>query len=128
MPAKVTIKPERATATPSQEIVRSASDEFTIQDENGRSITLKKPGILAQYRLIEMMGDSAQNQVYMGMVLPILYVTAIGGDPVPAPAKKIQVEALISRLDDAGVTAVMAAINERFGAQSQDEDNEALKK
>jgi hypothetical protein len=130
---KVTVRPDRsaqagAASTPSEQIIQGVTDEFAVEDSNGRQITLKKPGILAQYRLIEMMGESAKNQVYMAMVLPILYVTAIDGAPVPPPAKKSQVEALISRLDDAGVDAVMTAINERFGAANPDEDKEALKK
>jgi hypothetical protein len=127
MASKVSIKPDRQE-TPSEQIVKKVAEEFIIEDSNGRKLTLKKPGILAQYRLIEMMGASAKNEVYMAWVLPILYVIAIDGKPVPTPAQKSQVEALISRLDDAGVEAVMLAIQEKFGKQDPEADKEALKK
>lgn len=115
-------------STPTEQIIKQASAEVSITDSNGRSITLKKPGVLAQYRLIELLGDSAKNEVYMAMVLPLIYVASIDGHPVPAPTKKVEIEALISRLDEDGINAVMLGVQEHFGKSDPDADKESLKK
>jgi hypothetical protein len=71
--------------------------------------------VLAQYRLIEMLGESASNEVYMNMILPLLFVSAIDGEPVLI-GKKSELEALIQRLDAEGISAVIAGVQEHFGA------------
>lgn len=109
-------------ATPSAELIASALKEVVVTDVRGRAIKLRKPGVLAQYRLIEALGDVAQNPVYVGMVLPIIFVTEIDGDPVSPPRSKIQVEALISRLDEAGINAIAAAVQENFGVSADAEE------
>lgn len=113
--------------TPSQEVVAKAVTEVTVTDENGRSITLKKPGVLAQFRLVEMLGDSASNAAYVGMVLPLIYVTAIDGDAVSRITTKIGLDGLIQRLDEEGVVAVAKGVQANFGRQNPEEDAAALK-
>lgn len=119
---EVTLNP-----TPSQELVAKAKAEVTVKDARGRAITLKKPGVLAQYRLVEVLGDTASNDVYMNMVLPLMYVSAIDGDPVFAPNKKSEVEALIQRLDEEGIAAVMSGVGENFSRRDPEADKAALK-
>ena len=114
--------------TPSELAVKPAQTEFSVIDANGRVIKLKKPGILSQYRLVEALGESAKNEIYMGMVLPIIYVTAIDDDVIYQPSSKREVEALIQRLDEDGIAAVMAGVNEHFNAQNIEAEKEALKK
>ncbi|HCA26553.1 MAG TPA: hypothetical protein DEP05_02740 [Betaproteobacteria bacterium] len=116
------------TLNPSEQIIAQANTEAVVDDENGRRITLKKPGVLAQYRLIEALGDAAKNDVYMGMVLPLIFVAAIDGDPVFQPASKREIEALIQRLDEAGVSAVMNGVSAHFGESDAEADQAALKK
>lgn len=129
MPPKVTVNPHRASPLPSQEVIQTATQEHLITDARGRSITLKKPGILAQYRLVEAMGaESAKNEVYMGMILPVIFVAAIDGVQVVAPSNKAQIEALIVRLDEEGIAAVAQGVQDHFGAQDPEADKEALKK
>jgi hypothetical protein len=120
---KITMK-----ETPSEQLIKQASAEVVVTDENGRAITLKKPGVLAQYRLIEILADSAKNEVYMGMVLPLIYVSAIDGDPVMQPASKRELEALIQRLDEEGINAVMQCVQDNFGRSNPEADQDALKK
>ncbi|PKN07938.1 MAG: hypothetical protein CVU24_17995 [Betaproteobacteria bacterium HGW-Betaproteobacteria-18] len=107
---KVTVNP-----TPSEQIVKAASADVLVTDKRGRSFKLKKPGVLAQFRLVEALGDVAKNEVYMGMVLPLIFIVAIDDDPVVQPASKLQVEALIQRLDEDGIEAVMNGVQEHFG-------------
>jgi len=92
----------------------------TVNDALGRAIMLRKPGVLAQFRLVEALGQSAQNQVYMGMVLPLLFVGSIDGGAVVPPTTKGEVEALISRLDEAGIQAVMLGVQEHFAESDED--------
>jgi len=119
---------KEGTETPSQQVIRSATAETTVTDARGRTITLKKPGILAQYRLVEMMGDSASNETYMNMILPVLFVSAIDGEAVLAPNTKREIEALIQRLDEEGIAAVVAGVQEKFGAQVSVEAGKAAVK
>lgn len=113
------------TEAPAPAKALAAPQPVDITDETGRTITLRKPGVLAQFRLVEAMGASASNQVYMGMILPLLFVAAIDGDAVAEPGTKGEVEALIKRLDEAGVQAVMIGVQEHFAVTDQ---GEAVKK
>ncbi len=122
-PPKVTIHEN----TPTQQALAKAAATFEVVDARGRRFTLRKPTVLSQYRLIEALQESAENRVYMGMVLPLIYVTAINGEPESVPFTKIQVEALIQRLDEDGINAVMAGVQEHFGAQNAQEDQTTAK-
>lgn len=97
------------TASPSAELVRQALKDETVRDERGRSLTLRKPGVLAQYRIVEAVGpEAAANQTYMQMVNPLIYLAEIDGEAVYFPQSKAEVEALIQRLDDDGLAAVFS--------------------
>lgn len=116
------------TIKPTQEILAKANEETSVTDSQGRVIKIKKPGVLSQYRLIEALGDSAQNQTYMAMVLPLIYVTAIDDLAVHQPKSKMQVEAIIQQLDEHGIEAVMRHVQETFGKNDPEADKDALKK
>jgi hypothetical protein len=60
------------------------------------------------------------------MVLPLLYVSAIDGDATLPFAKKSQVEALIQRLDEDGLAAVMRGVAENFGAPDPEAEKAKL--
>lgn len=122
-PVKVTLN----SNTPSEQAIARANTEESITDSRGRSIKLKKPGVLAQFRLIEILGDTAKNEVYMSMVLPLIFVTEIDGDAIFPPTRKSEVEALIQRLDEDGVAAVHAGVIQKFGASDPEADRAALK-
>jgi len=114
--------------TPTDQVLAKAAASVWVTDSSGRVIVLKKPGILAQYRIVEVAGDSAKNDVYMRMILPLIYVTEIDGDPISQPANKLQLEALIQRLDEHGVEAVLAGAVANFGESNPDADKAAVKK
>ena len=123
---KLTVNP--SGETPSQQILAKGAESFTVRDSKGRAIVLKKPGVLAQFRLVEALGDTAQNEVYVRMVLPLIYVSEIDGNFVASPTKKIQVEALIQQLDEHGIAAVLDGVSEHFGASDPEADKTAIKK
>lgn len=114
-------------SAPSAQIIAKANAEAIVTDARGRTIKLKKPGVLAQYRLIEALGDSAKNEVYMGMVLPLIFISEIDGDVVFQPNTKREVEALIQRLDEEGISAVSLGVQEHFGKSDPDADKATLK-
>lgn len=114
--------------TPSAQVVAQARAEVSVKDDRGREIVLRKPGVLAQYRLIEAIGESASNRVYLAMVMPLNYVASIDGDSVDILTTKRQIEALIQRLGDEGVDAVIAGVNANFGIVDPEAEQESLKK
>lgn len=134
---KVTINPSRARAptadaaedvhTPTQAILRKEAAQVDVTDARGRILTLKKPDVLAQFDLIEALGDLAKNDVYRIMCIPAIYVVAIDGSPAPAPSNRDQMRALISRLGEEGFEAIKTAIDEHW-ANSEDGGEESVKK
>lgn len=113
--AKVTINHD--APTPSQQIVAAAAAEVVVKDAKGRALTLRRPGILAQFRLIEAMGaESAANEVYRTMCLPLLYLAAIDGDFIIQPTNKMQLEALIQRVEEDGFVALQEGTVQLAGA------------
>ncbi|OGB23354.1 MAG: hypothetical protein A3I66_01430 [Burkholderiales bacterium RIFCSPLOWO2_02_FULL_57_36] len=81
---------------------------------------LKKPNVLQQYRVVEMVGDSAKNQVYMAMIMPLFWIVQIHGEPQPMPSTKRELEALIQRLGDAGIEALMTHFSPKDEDQAAD--------
>lgn len=68
---------------------------------------MRRPGALDRLRLFKAIGPSlAGNDRYVGYAMLAMCVTAIDGVPQPAPANEGQLEALVQRLDDAGMAAV----------------------
>jgi len=116
------------TLNPTEQLVAAAQQTFDVTDSRGRVITLRKPGVLAQFRLVEALGETARNTTYVNMVLPLLFVSAIDAEPVGQLTNKLQVEGLIQRLDDPGLEAVMKGVEAHFGKQDAEADREALKK
>lgn len=117
----------KITISPSEEIVKAAKAETTVTDALGRTITLKKPGVLAQYRLIEALGSSASNDRYVSMVLPLIYVSAIDGDAVLSLTRKSEIEALVQRLAEEGIAAVMKGVAANYGEQDPEADRAEIK-
>ena len=128
---KVTLNNNTAAPAPggsaTAQALAKATAGATITDARGRSLRLAKPGILAQYRLIEMLGTAAANDTYVQMVLPLLYVGAIDGDTEISMMTKRELEALIQRLDEDGVAAVMKGVAEHFGTPDPEVTKAALK-
>ncbi len=123
--AKIVIHQDRK---PSTQVTEQASAEITVEDARGRTFTLKKPNVLAQFRLVKMLGDAARNSAYMAMVTPITYVVAIDGEAIVQPQTERELDALIQRLDEPGIMAILDALAENFGNDDSPEDKEAALK
>lgn len=105
---------------PSEQIMAATNTVETVA-VGGMTISLKRPGVLAHYRIVEIVGDTAKNEVYMNMVMPILWVVEINGEPEPAPTTKRELEALIQRLGEDGVNAIVQHIHGRGVDKQSDE-------
>jgi hypothetical protein len=99
--------------TPSSSIVTTAAAEETVTDDDGRRLTIRKLTALDRLRLFKAAGPIlAQNQPWLGMALIASSVTAIDDVPVPAPTNETQVEAMVARLGDPGLTAIAQALQQ----------------
>src|SRR5579871_505388 len=118
----------RVRESPSDQVVKDSAKAVEITDARGRKITLTRPPILTQFKLPLIVGsDAAKNEVYMGMVMPLTYVSAIDGDPLAFPTTHLQIDALINRLDEDGVAAVMLGVVEHFGNVKPEEERAQVK-
>ena len=123
---KVSINKAAAAPTASEQLIAGATEEAQVTDARGRVIKLRKPGVLAQFRIVETLGATASNETYMRMVLPLLYVGAIDGDDDISMTKKSEVEALIQRLDEDGLSAVVRGVAKHYGQQDPEADKAKL--
>lgn len=110
--------------TPSQQLIAKADSAVVIETPNGFSVTLRKPGVLSQFRLVKMLGDSAKNTTYVSMILPVTFVSHVNGLAVSMNSER-EIEALISRLDEDGIASVMQGVAEHFGSQADAESVKA---
>jgi hypothetical protein len=82
-------------------------------DKAGRTIMLRRIGVLEQLRLYKALGpELARNDVYMALAMTAASAAMIDGIPVPFPINESGIEAAVERLGDAGI----AAIDDNFAA------------
>lgn len=102
--------------TPSEAIVATATSAWTVTDANGRRLTIRRMTALDKLRLFKAAGPHlAQNQPWLGMAMLACSVVALDDVPVPLAICEQHIEAIVSRLGDAGIAAAADAL----GAGSQ---------
>lgn len=107
--------------TPAQTIIATAAATQTVTDATGRRLSIRHMTSLDKLRLFKAAGPSlAQNQPWLGMAMLACSVAAIDDVPVPPPTNEQQIEAMVSRLGDAGIAAVADAFDARGGADLAD--------
>lgn len=110
--AKLTV---RESATPTQEVLRAANANLVVTDSRGRKIEVRKLKTLDRMRLLELVGsENANNDRYLGYATLAFSVTSIDDQPIPRPATKMALEAIVQNLDDDGFEAVSKGIAETF--------------
>lgn len=119
--------PAATSSTPAQQVLERASSTCEVVDARGRKIVLKRPGPLAEYRFVEILGQSASNDRYLSMTLPLLYVTSIDGEAIPAPVNKRELEALIKLLDEPGLAAVTEGLQKHFAPKDEAAQRDEIK-
>ena len=79
-----------------------------VTDAKGRKITLRDLTVLDQVKMLRAIGPKqAENQPYYGMVESACMASAIDGVPVIMPANESQIDAVIAKLGDEGMAAIM---------------------
>ncbi len=95
--------------TPSARLIAAAQAADEVTDARGRRLSLRRLTALDKLRLFEAAGPAlAANDRWLGMAVLACSVTAIDDIPVPAPASKAMIEAMVQRLGDDGIAAVSA--------------------
>lgn len=97
--------------TPTQRVVKAATAMRYVTDELGRTIGWRKLNALEDFDLTEIAGTNAGNQEWMLRATIAFGVREIDGDPVSRPANKSQLRAIVARLDNAGMIAVLTMLN-----------------
>lgn len=113
---------ELNTATVEQPV---AADNL-VTDSKGRVLKVVEPDVLAESRLMRMVGpEAALNPAYMRLyVIPAVSVVEIDGEEMGFPLTQREVDAAISRLGHHGIDAVVAHIASK---RATDEENVAVK-
>lgn len=130
--ADVKVKNVRTSAaeggdTPSQAVAR-AKNQVEVTDAGGRTIVVKRLNALEKMRLSKIAGaEGASNPTYFGYVILAASVVSINGEPEVFPMTARAVEALISQLDDDGLSVVSNAVAELSGGASPAEEAEHAK-
>lgn len=98
--------------TPSAAISQSAAATWAVVDTQGRRLSLRQLNALDKLRLFKAAGpELAQNPPWLGMAMLASSVVAVDDIPVPPPVNELQIEAMVSRLGDAGLSAVSEALD-----------------
>lgn len=115
------VKVHDGAETPSQKVVADANRIVYVTDSRGRKIGLRQPQFADEFRIVAVVGaELAQNQVYMGMLNPLLFIAEIDGIVQPFPTSKIAVDSLINTAGREGFVAAFKGINEHFGGDLAD--------
>lgn len=96
-----------------------------VTDAKGRVLKVVEPDILAESRLMRMVGpEAALNPAYMRLyVMPAASVVEIDGEEMPFPMSQREVDAAIKRLDHDGINAVI----KYQAAKREAEEKDAVK-
>lgn len=97
--------------TPTQKIVKAANQVLSVTDSLGRVLNYKQHGALDRMNCIAAAGpELSRNTMWMQYALAATMCTAIDGVPVPKPNRRQDIEALVNKLGEEGLNAIIEAI------------------
>ena len=117
--------------TATQEIIEKANKIVTLIDDFGREINIKQPSIILETRLLEILGNSAQNVPLLNYYAPLLYIVTLDKLPFTIGSTRQEIDAALERLDRVGLKKVVVGIQENFSENNlsnEKEAKEAIKK
>ena len=110
-PAPVPVVAEAAPAASSGRVTVLTPKTASVIDSLGRTLKVKRLSALDRLRLFTACGaENSDNRQYMSYAGAAAAVTEVDGIPVPFPATELQVSALVARLDEEGLAAVIGAL------------------
>jgi hypothetical protein len=93
--------------SPSQTIIRQAQQPLTTTDQKGRKLVVRQLTALDTLRLFKAAGpELSQNASWLSMAGLAFSLLEIDGVPVPQPTTEAQIEGIVDRLGDDGLTAI----------------------
>jgi hypothetical protein len=96
--------------TPTEALLARATEQRTVDDSLGRRLIVRRLTALDTLRLFKAAGPAlAQNHPWIGVATLAISVSDIDGIPVPTPVTEAQIEAIVARLGEEGLTAVAEA-------------------
>lgn len=96
-------------------------------DVNGHHIGLRDPGVLANLRVLKIVGDYPAR--YIATVLPLFYIDSIDGEECTPINSEAEINVLAKRIGTAGMNAVTDRVAEVWGeAAAGETDRNAVKK
>jgi hypothetical protein len=95
--------------TPTAQIIRASQETAEVTDALGRRIVARRITALQRMRIIRVIGKDAGNPQYLGYALLAASCASIDGELEPIPVSIPQVEAMVDRLGDDGLTAIAEA-------------------
>lgn len=108
--------------TPSQTMVKGAAQTGEKVDSRGRCIIVRRLTSLDRMRLFAAAGpELSKNENWIGLAALAASCVGIDGEQVPKPASRMQIEALVDRLDDDGMEAIAAVYQETFGVTATED-------
>lgn len=111
--AKVTVN---RALTPRDEIVAEANKIVRATDSLGRSLGIRRITMSVRRRVLKALSaESAEKDKYLGLAMLAAACCEIDGETEHLPTSELQFDALIDRLDDAGIEAIAKCMGEHFG-------------
>ena len=102
-----------AVNTASEDVIKKAAKTKTVISADGLTLVVRRLGPLQRMKLADVVGPmSAQNPAYIGTAAIAASIVSIDGEPIPFPANKRELEAIVQRLDDDGISAAGDALAE----------------
>lgn len=102
---------EMIESTPTQEILKRANSFVEMTDESGRVFKIKKASLLDRAKIFETLG-SVKSEMYMQLVLPLIYVVSIDGVNRPPFSSKIVIEKFLETVGEDGMAAIAKGLVE----------------
>jgi hypothetical protein len=118
-----------AEPTASEALIAKAAANVELVDELNRKLVIRKPGVLATYRMVEALGpEKSQNATLVNMYLPLVFLVSIDGEPIGFPNNPLEVDAIVTALGDEGLDTLLEGVKKHFGKTDPEADRVKLKK
>jgi hypothetical protein len=99
------------TSTPTSRAVADTQRVAFVHDSFGRCIGLRQLTALDRLRLFKVLGSELSlNAAYLGVATLACSASIIDDVPVPSPTNEAQLENLVHRLGDEGLSAIAHAL------------------
>ncbi len=99
---QVTIHPSSEAGGGTPDAAASADPKGVVRftDQRGREIAFRRLTLSRRLQVLSLLGTAADPEVVQYYAMMASSVLEIAGDPVPPPTSRLQLDALLDRLED----------------------------